>query len=119
MLLCAAPAWADDIVIGLGGPLTGPYAVSGEQMKRGAEQAVEDINAAGGINGQKLVLKEADDACDPKQAVTIANQFMSSGVKFVIGHYCSGSKPYRHRKSIMEERMLYDHARCHQSQAHR
>ena len=106
MRLCAAPALADDITIGLVGPLTGPYAVSGEQMKRGAEQAVEDINAVGGVNGQKLVLKEGDDACDPKQAVTVANQFMSSGVKFVIGPYCSGSA-IPASKVYMEEGALF------------
>jgi len=90
LCLCAAPARAD-VVVGLAGPLTGQYAIFGEQMRRGAEQAAADINAAGGINGEKLVLREADDACDPKQAVTVANQMMSGGVKFVIGHYCSGS----------------------------
>ncbi|MGE3623036.1 MAG: branched-chain amino acid ABC transporter substrate-binding protein [Bdellovibrionales bacterium] len=90
ILFCAAPAHAD-IVIGLPGPVTGQYATFGEQMKRGARQAVADINAAGGVNGEKLVLHEGDDACDPKQAVTVANQMMSAGVKYVVGHYCSGS----------------------------
>jgi branched-chain amino acid transport system substrate-binding protein len=103
--IAARPAYAD-ITIGLGGPLTGPYAVSGEQMKRGAEQAVADINAAGGVNGEKLVLKEADDACDPRQAVTIANEFMSAGIKFVIGHYCSGSA-IPASKVYMEEGALF------------
>jgi len=60
-------------------------------MKQGAEQAVEDINKAGGVLGQKLVLSVGDDACDPKQAVSVANQFASKGVKFVAGHFCSGS----------------------------
>ncbi len=53
--------------------------------------AVADINAAGGINGEKLVLEIGDDACDPKQAVAVANQMASKGVKFVAGHFCSGS----------------------------
>jgi len=60
-------------------------------MRRGAEMAVADINAAGGINGEKLVLEVGDDACDPKQAVAVANQMASKGVKFVAGHFCSGS----------------------------
>lgn len=80
-----------DIVIATAGPMTGQYASFGAQMKAGAEQAVEDINAAGGINGEKLVLEIGDDACDPKQAVAVANQFVGKGVAFVAGHFCSGS----------------------------
>ena len=41
-----------DILIGTAGPMTGQYASFGAQMKAGAEQAVEDINAAGGVNGE-------------------------------------------------------------------
>ena len=46
-----------DIVIATAGPMTGQYASFGAQMKAGAEQAVADINAAGGVNGEQLVLK--------------------------------------------------------------
>lgn len=79
------------IHIASAGPITGEYAAMGDQMKKGAEQAVEDINKAGGLLGQKLVLDIGDDACDPKQAVSVANQLASKGVKFVAGHFCSGS----------------------------
>ena len=50
-----------------------------------------DINAKGGVLGQKLVLNIGDDACDPKQAVSVANEFASKKVVFVAGHFCSGS----------------------------
>ena len=80
-----------EIVFGVVGPLTGQYAVNGEQMRRGVEQAAKDINAAGGINGEKIKLEIVDDACDPKQAVAAANQMASKGIKYVVGHYCSGS----------------------------
>ena len=89
-LLGGGAAWAD-VVIATAGPMTGQYAVFGEQMKRGAELAVKDINANGGINGEQLVLEVGDDACDPKQAVAVANQFVNKGVMFVAGHFCSGS----------------------------
>jgi branched-chain amino acid transport system substrate-binding protein len=79
------------IHIAAAGPMTGEYAAFGDQMKKGAEQAVADLNKAGGVLGQKLVLDIGDDACDPKQAVSVANQFASKGVKLVAGHYCSGS----------------------------
>jgi branched-chain amino acid transport system substrate-binding protein len=80
-----------DITIAVAGPMTGQYASFGEQMRRGAVMAVKDINAAGGVLGQKLKLEIGDDACDPKQAVAIANGFASKGVRFVAGHFCSGS----------------------------
>jgi branched-chain amino acid transport system substrate-binding protein len=80
-----------DMMIATAGPMTGQYASFGQQMKAGAEMAVKDINAAGGVLGEKLVLEIGDDACDPKQAVTVANQMVNKGVVFMAGHFCSGS----------------------------
>jgi branched-chain amino acid transport system substrate-binding protein len=80
-----------EIVIATAGPMTGQYASFGEQMAKGAEMAVKDINAKGGVLGEMLELKIGDDACDPKQAVAVANQFVNDGVVFVAGHFCSGS----------------------------
>ncbi|HLF21263.1 MAG TPA: branched-chain amino acid ABC transporter substrate-binding protein [Aestuariivirga sp.] len=88
--LSASTALAD-ISIGVAGPITGQYAAFGEQLKRGAEMAVADINAAGGVNGEQLKLEVGDDACDPKQAVAVAEQMVSKGIKFMAGHFCSGS----------------------------
>jgi len=59
---------AADIKFGMAGPITGPNAAFGAQLKNGVEQAVEDINAAGGILGNKIVLTYGDDVSDPKQA---------------------------------------------------
>ena len=89
-MLGAAQARAD-VTIAVAGPLTGSEAVFGEQFKRGAERAVADINAKGGVLGEKLVLITGDDACDPKQAVSVANDLAAKKVAFVVGHYCSGS----------------------------
>ncbi|WP_075215738.1 branched-chain amino acid ABC transporter substrate-binding protein [Mongoliimonas terrestris] len=88
--MLSAPAAFADIKIGVIGPMTGPNAVGGAQLKNGAEQAVADINAAGGILGEKIVLLVGDDASDPKQGVSVANQFVGEGVQFVIGHFNSG-----------------------------
>jgi branched-chain amino acid transport system substrate-binding protein len=71
--------------------MTGQYASFGQQMKAGAEMAVKDINAAGGVLGQKLHLEIGDDACDPKQAVAVANQMVNKGAVLMAGHFCSGS----------------------------
>jgi branched-chain amino acid transport system substrate-binding protein len=78
------------IKLGVAGPITGPNAAFGAQLKNGTEQAVEDINAAGGINGQKITVAIGDDVSDPKQGVSIANKFTADGVKFVVGHFNSG-----------------------------
>ena len=76
--------------LGVAGPITGPNAAFGAQLKNGVEQAVADINEKGGIMGQKIVLSVGDDASDPKQGVSVANKFTSDGVKFVVGHFNSG-----------------------------
>jgi branched-chain amino acid transport system substrate-binding protein len=89
--LYAGPAMAQDITIGVAGPMTGPYASFGAQLKNGAEQAVADINAAGGVLGRKLRIEIGDDACDPKQAYSVAEKLVGMRVAVVIGHYCSSS----------------------------
>jgi branched-chain amino acid transport system substrate-binding protein len=76
--------------VGVAGPFTGPNAAFGAQLKNGAEQAAADINAAGGINGQKIELVFGDDVSDPKQGVSVANKFVGDGVKWVVGHFNSG-----------------------------
>src|SRR3954447_1725229 len=89
LALPASPA-AAQLRLGLGGPITGPNATSGEEMKNGAEQAVEDLNAAGGVLGQKIQTTVGDDVSDPKQGVSVANKFAGDGVKWVVGHFNSG-----------------------------
>src|SRR5690242_10212762 len=82
---------SDTIPIAVVGPVTGQYASFGAQMTNGGQMAVDDINAAGGVLGKKLDLDIGDDACDPKQAVAVANQMTGNNVALVAGHYCSGS----------------------------
>jgi len=83
-----ATAYAD-IKIAVAGPMTGPDAAFGDQFKIGAELAVEDINKSGGLLGEQLELKVYDDACDPKQAMLVANRLADDGAVFVAGHFCS------------------------------
>ena len=89
--LAIAPVKADDITIAVAGPMTGPVAAIGDQMKRGAEAAAAAINAAGGIAGRNIKIVVEDDVCDPKQAVAVANLIVGQQIKFVDGHACSGS----------------------------
>lgn len=90
-LALAGSAAAQDITIGVVGPLTGQYASFGKQLKDGAELAVADINAAGGVLGKKIKLEIGDDACDPKQARAVAEKMAGAKVPFVAGHFCSSS----------------------------
>lgn len=82
---------ADTVKIAITGPITGPVAQYGEMQRIGAKMAVARINAAGGVNGMKLEAVPMDDVCEPKQAVAVANQVVNDGIKFVVGHLCSGS----------------------------
>lgn len=86
----AAGTAAAQVKFGMQGPITGSNASFGAQLKNGAEQAVADINAAGGVLGQKVQLQFGDDAADPKQGVSVANKFAADGVKFVVGAFNSG-----------------------------
>ncbi|MGI8852561.1 MAG: branched-chain amino acid ABC transporter substrate-binding protein [Methyloceanibacter sp.] len=88
---CGGSEESNEIPIAVVGPVTGQYASFGQQMKNGGEMAVDDINEAGGVLGKKLDFTMGDDACDPKQAVAVANQITGQGVALVAGHYCSGS----------------------------
>ena len=90
LLLGAAPS-ALAVKIGVAGPRTGAVAQYGDMVKIGVDAAVADLNKAGGIKGEKLEAVYYDDACDPKQAVAVANKVVNDKIKFVIGHVCSGA----------------------------
>jgi branched-chain amino acid transport system substrate-binding protein len=81
----------DTLKIAIAGPTTGPVAQYGDMQMMGAKMAVEQINAKGGVNGKKLEAVIMDDACEPKQAVAVANQIVNQKIKYVVGHLCSGS----------------------------
>ena len=82
---------AAEIKLGWAGPLSGGGAAVGQQNLDGARQAVDDLNAAGGLLGERVTLSAEDDAGDPKQAVSVANRLAGRGVRFVVGHQNSGA----------------------------
>jgi branched-chain amino acid transport system substrate-binding protein len=88
--LAFSGAASAQIKMGVAGPITGPNAAFGAQLTMGTQQAVDDINKAGGILGQQITLEQGDDVSDPKQGVSVANKFVGDGVKFVVGHFNSG-----------------------------
>lgn len=93
ILACAlvSTAPAADINIAVAGPMTGSTAAIGVQLREGAAAAVDALNASGLLPGTKVILSVADDACDPKQAVAVANRLTADRVKLVVGHLCSSS----------------------------
>ena len=81
----------DTIKIGSVGPLSGGVAVYGTAAKEGEELAVEEINAAGGINGKQIVLIEEDDEGDPAKTVSAFKKLtVQDKVKFIVGSLTSG-----------------------------
>ncbi|ACL56924.1 Extracellular ligand-binding receptor [Methylobacterium nodulans ORS 2060] len=89
-LFCAAPACAE-VVVGVAVPRSGAVAGIGEQVLQGVQAAVKDANGRGGLAGEPIVLDIEDDACEPGQAVEVAERFVRTGVRLVVGHVCSSA----------------------------
>ena len=84
--------YAKTLKMGSMGPLTGPYAADGNDIKNGVLTGIKVIEDEGGIPGfDKIELFPQDTACDPKQAVASANKLINIGVTGVVGAYCSSS----------------------------
>jgi branched-chain amino acid transport system substrate-binding protein len=97
-------AGAPNIRIGLHAPLTGFAAADGKSALQGAELAVAQVNAAGGVNGRKLELVVEDDQARADQAVPLANKFLGSGLKVVIsGSY---SAPTRAAATVFQKAQI-------------
>jgi branched-chain amino acid transport system substrate-binding protein len=87
-----APVNENEIRIGVNYELTGDVASYGQSSVEGIEMAIDEINAAGGINGKKIVLKKYNNKSEPAEATTLANKLMSQdGVVAVLGPATSGS----------------------------
>jgi branched-chain amino acid transport system substrate-binding protein len=102
----ASPAYAQDLKIGMAGPITGPNAAFGKQLTDGVNQAIADLNAKGGILGRKLVIVTGDDASVPAQGVSVANKMIADGVRHIVGPFNSGvmlpsSEVYAENGAIM------------------
>ena len=77
LISVAVPASAGSIKIGLNVPLTGFAAADGKSALLGAELAVEQVNAAGGINGDNLELVVYDDQASPKESAPLAAKLIT------------------------------------------
>jgi len=75
--------------IGLMGPMTGPWASEGQEMKQVVDLLAEDLNAKGGVLGRKVEVVSEDDGGDPKTAALAAQKLVTQKVVAVIGTYGS------------------------------
>ncbi len=82
---------ANTIKIGLSGPLTGNNAQYGIGVQNGAQLAVDEINAAGGINGYKVELEMANDEADAEKATTAYSDLMDWGMQISMGTVTSAA----------------------------
>ncbi|MGH7748261.1 MAG: branched-chain amino acid ABC transporter substrate-binding protein, partial [Candidatus Dormibacteria bacterium] len=87
----AGSAASGTIKIGVPVPLSGSYASAGEDILNGAKLAADDINRKGGINGMKIEIVSADDACDAQTAAQAADKLIAEGVTAAAGGYCSSA----------------------------
>ena len=71
--------------IGVIGPLTGPAASYGIAVQNGADLAVKEINAAGGVNGIMLESNAQDDEHDPQKSVNAYNTLKDWGAQVIVG----------------------------------
>ena len=79
------------ITLGMLAPFSGSESAFGVYMQNGAELAIQEINADGGVLGQELELVVEDDACDATTSVAAANKLVTEGVVASVGGYCSGA----------------------------
>lgn len=83
--ICASPAYAQ-VRIGVYGPLTGGSQQMGTSMRNGVELAADEINARGGVLGQKIELVVRDDEATPEKGARIVRDFLDKdGVKAILG----------------------------------
>jgi len=93
--LAWSAAWASDTVkVGVVLPLTGPQAKFGEIEKKSFDLALEEINAAGGINGKKLELVMEDDTGRPEVGRSVVEKLISKDKVVMIGGGYSSSVTY-------------------------
>ena len=89
-LVLVAPA-SGEVLIGVAPSLTGPVSQTGEIDKQTMEVAVADLNARGGVLGERLRTVLVDDQCDAGAAVLAAGKLVAERVTVVFGHICSGA----------------------------
>lgn len=101
-LLFSTTAFAEETIkIGLMGPMTGPWASEGQEMKQVLTLLAEDLNKTGGLMGKKVEVISEDDAGDPRSASLAAQRLATQDIVGVIGTY--GSSVTEATQNIYDE----------------
>ena len=82
---------AAQIRIGLSTALSGPAALAAQWEKWGVDEAIAEINAAGGVLGQKLEVVMVDNRCNPTEGANTARRLVQDKVNAIIGGHCSSA----------------------------
>lgn len=88
---CGSTSTDDQFFIGCTGPLTGDASAYGQSVKNGAQVAIDEINAAGGLNGYTFKFDMKDDKATAEDAATGYDALMDDGMQISIGSVTSGS----------------------------
>jgi branched-chain amino acid transport system substrate-binding protein len=88
--LAIAPPVLADIEIGVINSLSGNFATFGQRYQAGMEVALEEINAAGGVRGESILLNVQDDRSEAKSALTAVESLNRQNVPLIMGSYSSG-----------------------------
>jgi branched-chain amino acid transport system substrate-binding protein len=92
VLTSCAGAGAKEVKVAMLFPMTGGEATFGKSSKEGAELAIEEWNAKGGVNGMKITTVVGDSRCDAQEARNQATKVIEQDkVKFIIGEVCSSA----------------------------
>ncbi|MFK4764438.1 ABC transporter substrate-binding protein [Desulfobaculum sp. SPO524] len=92
LLVLAGAAQAKTVTIACASPFTGPLAPYGDNVKAGVMMKVDEVNAAGGIDGAQVEVVYLDELCDPKEAATVAAKIArNDDIVGVVGHLCSSA----------------------------
>jgi branched-chain amino acid transport system substrate-binding protein len=87
----ASSAGAQNILIGVGVPATGPAAAPAVWQKWGLDIAADAINASGGVLGRKIEIRAYDNRCNPSEAVNVTNRLIEDKVSVILGMHCSSA----------------------------
>lgn len=92
LILTACPAGGGGVKVGLLFPMTGPVPTYGQSSQEGAELALNQWNAKGGLLGKEVEWVLADGGCDGATATDAANKLIDQDkVKFIVGEVCSSA----------------------------
>ena len=92
LAMLASNVAAQEIKVGFYGPLTGPMSLSGIASRQGAELAIKEVNAQGGVNGMKMVLVSYNDNSSPEEAVKVVTRMITADkVHCIVGSLHSGN----------------------------